>query len=173
MRPAPGRRVRRAGAPAGSPDRPDAASDRERKPDRLFTDHPCCSVDTKTASTRRPCGREHWSTSFRWLDRRRLEEHETPDYSARAVRAALAACSKRDSLFAWTTNQPPRFDDFVVEARASFDCRERHRRSGSVLLCIDDRTSTIFSSPIELLPLSDMVFNGNPTPLIGLGGPIP
>ncbi len=112
-------------------------------------------------------GRDHWSTSFRWLDRRRLEEHETPDYTARAARGRFSLLLKRDNLFAWTTNNLLRFDDLVVEARASFDPANGHSALGFVLRCIDDSNFYYFLVSNRGFFRFDMVFNGNPTPLIG------
>jgi tetratricopeptide (TPR) repeat protein len=112
-------------------------------------------------------GREHWRTSFRWLERRRLDEHDGPDYSAWARRRRFSLLLERENLFAWTTNSLLRFDDFVVEARASFDPANGHSALGFVLRYVDESNFYYFLVSNRGLFRFDLVFNGNPTPLIG------
>ncbi len=111
--------------------------------------------------------REHWSTSFRWLDRRLLDEEDTGDYRAWSAGRRFHLLLKRGGLFAWTTNTVSRFDDFVVEASASFDESNGASALGFVLRCVDESSFYYFLVSNSGLFRFDLVFNGNPTPLIG------
>ncbi len=112
-------------------------------------------------------GREHWRTSFRWLDRRRLEEQDSADYRAWTERRRFHLLLKRESLFAWTTNSEHRFDDLVVEARARFEESNGHSAVGFVLRYVDESSFYYFLVSNRGLFRFDLVFNGNPAPLIG------
>jgi Flp pilus assembly protein TadD len=111
-------------------------------------------------------GRDRWNTGFRWWEARRLEEQDAADYAALAQRRRFGLLLKRENLFAWATNTVHRFADFVLEARVSCDPGNGHSAVGFVLRYIDESNFYYFLLSNRGHFRFDLVFNGNPSPLI-------
>ena len=109
---------------------------------------------------------EKWATTFGRFSAARLVEEDAPKYRARRRRRTFRLTLKRRQLFAWVTNRVHRYRDFVLEAEASFGEGNGHSALGFVLRHADDGNYYYFLVSKNGMFRFDLVFNGNPTPLI-------
>ncbi|TFG63122.1 MAG: tetratricopeptide repeat protein [Spirochaetales bacterium] len=109
---------------------------------------------------------ERWESGFSLFARQRFVQENTDAYSAGVSGRALTLALKRKNLFAWANNPWYRYKDFVLEAEASFHDTGAHSALGFLLRYMNDETYFYFLVSNRFLYRFDLVFNGNPIPLI-------
>ena len=75
---------------------------------------------------------ERWSTSFGWLQPRRLPEEEAASYRSFVRQGSFHLDIQKADCFAWVTG-PYRYRDLVLEGTVDFDPANGHSAAGFVL----------------------------------------
>lgn len=108
---------------------------------------------------------EHWSSSFRWYQKRRLPGERTRTYESRTRGGRFELAVKKSDCFAWILS-PFRARDLMLEGRFGFAETNGHSACGLVLRYINEENFYYFLVSNRGFFRFDVVFNGNPIHLI-------
>ena len=110
---------------------------------------------------------ECWESSFRWFSEKRLPRESTSRYGTSERRGEFAFELRRTNLFAWVTSRVFRYTDLTLEGRFVWDTPGVYSAAGFILRHnTDDNFYHLLVSSRGYFRF-DLVFNGNPMPLIG------
>ncbi|MFW5715362.1 MAG: tetratricopeptide repeat protein [bacterium] len=109
---------------------------------------------------------EKWQSNFSVLKKKRFTEEQTEAFSARHSRGAFRLHLKRSNLFAWALFSPYRYHNFVAAADLRIDPNNGHSAAGFLFRYINDENYYYALVSNRGFFRFDVVFNGNPTPLI-------
>jgi len=108
---------------------------------------------------------ESWSSSFHWLQPRRLPEERTPAYTAGIRQGSYQLQIAKRDCFAWV-NSPRKYRDLVLEATVEIDPANGHSAAGLLLRYINEENFYYFLISDRGSFRFDVVFNKNPRQLI-------
>ncbi len=111
-------------------------------------------------------GEEKWKTNFSVLSKKRFIEEDTESFRAVHSHAALRLQLKRSNLFAWVLFSPYRYRNFVTEMQIQCSPENGHSAAGLLFRYINDENYYYALVSNRGYFRFDVVFNGNPTPLI-------
>ena len=109
---------------------------------------------------------ERWETDFRKPRRSRLEAEKEANYRGRFRRGSYRIEVDKKNIFAWVVNHHYRYDDFLIEGSVSFDPANGLSAQGVLLRFVDRDNFYYFLISNRGLFRFDVVFNGNPMPLV-------
>ncbi|MDZ7792719.1 MAG: tetratricopeptide repeat protein [Spirochaetia bacterium] len=111
-------------------------------------------------------GEEKWKSNFSALSKKRFVEEDTDSFRAVHSHAALRLQLKRSNLFAWALFSPYRYRNFVSEMQIQCSPDNGHSAAGLLFRYINEENYYYALISNRGYFRFDVVFNGNPTPLI-------
>ena len=108
---------------------------------------------------------EHWRSSFRWFQSRRLPEERAPAYRGAVSQGSYQLEILKQDCFAWVTG-PYKYRDVVLEGTVEIDPANGHSAAGFVLRYLDEENFYYFLVSDRGSFRFDVVFNKNPVHLI-------
>ena len=111
-------------------------------------------------------GEEKWKSNFSALSKKRFVEEDTESFRAVHSHAALRLQLKRSNLFAWALFSPFRYRNFVTEMQIQCSPENGHSAAGLLFRYINEENYYYALISTRGYFRFDVVFNGNPTPLI-------
>ncbi|MCF7948124.1 MAG: tetratricopeptide repeat protein [Spirochaetia bacterium] len=109
---------------------------------------------------------EKWRSNFSVLSRKRFVEEDTESFRAVHSHNALRLQLKRSNLFAWALFSPYRYRNFVSEMQIQCSSDNGHSAAGVLFRYINEENYYYALISNRGYFRFDVVFNGNPTPLI-------
>lgn len=112
---------------------------------------------------------ELWQTDFRRRKQRRFRDERDPSYSARfpeGGRHGYELSLNRSHLFAWADDPLYRYRNFILDADVEFDDCNGHSSVGFVFRRASELNYYYFLVSNRGSYRFDVVFNGNPRPII-------
>lgn len=109
---------------------------------------------------------EKWETGFQTGKHQRLQETEEEGFAAGRSRGMFTLELRRSHLFAWVLNQTYRYRNFVLDMEMEFDEKNGHSAAGAVFRYVNRENYYYALVSNRGRFRLDVVFNGNPMPLI-------
>ncbi len=109
---------------------------------------------------------EQWKSSFKWHQKKRLIEEETPGYSSGIRHSVFTLELKKQNCLAWVTSRLYKYRDFILEGRISIDKENGYSAAGFIFRSINDENLYYFLISNKGYFRFDVIFNRNPIHLI-------
>lgn len=110
--------------------------------------------------------KEHFQCSFNVFSKHRFSEEEAADYACYQDKSAFYLKINKEDCFAWTIQNYYQYDNFHLEADLSFEKNQGYASQGFILRYHDNENFYYFLVSSKGYFRFDLVFNGNPIPLI-------
>jgi tetratricopeptide (TPR) repeat protein len=109
---------------------------------------------------------ENWSAPFNKPKKARFTAESTEDYSVSFKNKHFSLTLNKKDIFAWAIDNVYRYNDFVINAETEFNGNNGYSSLGFILRYINDDNFYFFLISDNNHFRFDVVFNGNPIPLI-------
>ncbi len=109
---------------------------------------------------------ENWAAPFNKPKKARFISESTEDYASFFKDRGFSLKLNKKDIFAWSINNIYRYNDFVINAEIEFNDKNGHSAVGFALRYINDDNFYFFLISDNNHFRFDVVFNGNPIPLI-------
>lgn len=109
---------------------------------------------------------ETWTASFNKPKKARFKPESSTEYSAFFNNKQFTLKLNKKDIFAWVINNIYRYNDFILNSEIEFGSGNGHSSAGYVLRYINDDNFYFFLISDNNHFRFDVVFNGNPMPLI-------